>query len=54
MIGALQWTTTLGCFDVISAVMTMSRFRIAPKLGHLDGLKRIYGYLRKFNNGAIR
>jgi len=54
MIGALQWTTTLGRFDILSAVMTMSRFCIAPRSGHLDRLKRIYGYLRKFNNGAIR
>ncbi len=34
--------------------MTMSRFRVAPKRGHLDRLKRIYGYLKKFKNGAIR
>jgi hypothetical protein len=54
MIGALQWAVTLGRFDVCTAVMTMSRFRIAPRTGHLDRLKRIYGYLLKFPNGAIR
>src|SRR5919202_4252209 len=54
MIGALQWTVSLGRFDILSAVMTMSRFRIAPRQGHLDRLKRIYGYLKKFKNGAIR
>ena len=36
MIGALQWTVSLGRFDIFSAVMAMSRFRIAPCVGHLD------------------
>ena len=54
MIGALQWVTTLGRFDVLSAVMTMSRFRAAPRSGHLERLKRIYGYLRRRQDGAIR
>ncbi len=54
MIGALQWVVSLGRFDVMAAVMTMSRFRIAPRIGHLDRLKRVYGYLKKFSNGAIR
>ena len=54
MIGALQWTVTLGRFDIMAAVMTMSRFRIAPRIGHLDRLKRVYGYLKKFRNGDIR
>lgn len=30
MIGALQWTISLGRFDVLAAIMTMSRFRVAP------------------------
>jgi hypothetical protein len=34
--------------------MTLSRFRVAPRQGHLDRLKRIYGYLKKFKQGAIR
>jgi Reverse transcriptase (RNA-dependent DNA polymerase) len=54
MIGALQWVTTLGRFDVLTAVMTMSRFRALPRIGHLTRLKRIYGYLQKFPHGAIR
>jgi hypothetical protein len=54
MMGALQWTVSLGRFDILAAVMTMSRFRIAPRDGHLDRLKRIYGYLKKFKSGTIR
>ena len=45
MIGALQWVVSLGRFDIAVAVMTMSRFRAEPRQGHLDRLKRIYGYL---------
>ena len=54
LIGALQWCVTLGRFDIAVSVMTMSSFRAAPKEGHLERLKRIYGYLRKHPEGAIR
>jgi hypothetical protein len=54
MIGALQWAVSLGRFDIQTAVMTMSRFRAEPRIGHIERLKRIYGYLRKFKHGAIR
>ena len=54
MIGCLQWMISLGRFDIHTATMTMSRFRAAPRKGHLDRLKRIYGYLKKFSSAAIR
>jgi hypothetical protein len=54
MIGCLQWAISLGRFDIQTATMTMSRFRAAPRKGHLDRLKRIYGYLKKFSSAAIR
>jgi hypothetical protein len=54
LIGALQWLITLGRFDILHAVATMGSYRIAPRQGHLDRLKRIYGYIRKFPDGAIR
>ena len=34
--------------------MVMSQFRIAPRIGHMERLKRIFGYLRKYPDGAIR
>jgi hypothetical protein len=34
--------------------MTMSRFRVAPRKGHVERLKRIYGYLKNFRAAAIR
>ena len=54
IIGALQWTITLGRFDVATAVMSMSSFRVAPREGHLERAKRICGYLSKFKNAFIR
>jgi hypothetical protein len=54
MIGALQWCVTLCRYDVHCAVMTMGRFRIAPRYGHLERLKRIYGYLARYPDAAIR
>ena len=53
LIGILQWTITLGRFDVGTAVMTMSSFCVAPCKGHLERLKRICGFLSKFKMAAI-
>ena len=54
LIGELQWCIALGRFDIMTAIMTMGRFRVCPRQGHLDRLKRVYGFLRKFKHGAIR
>ena len=54
LIGTLQWTISLGRFDIATAVMTMSSFRAAPREGHLERLKWICGYLSKFRSSCIR
>jgi Reverse transcriptase (RNA-dependent DNA polymerase) len=54
LIGALQWLVTLGRFDILLGVTTMSSYRAAPRIGHLDRLKRMYGYIKKHPDGAIR
>ena len=54
LIGSMQWAVSLGRIDITTAVMTMSSFRVAPRQGHLDRLKRICGYLLKFKSSAIR
>ena len=54
LIGALQWLITIGRFDVATAVMSLSSFRAAPRRGHLDRVKRIYGYVAKMRYGVIR
>lgn len=54
LIGALQWVVTIGRIDVTTAVMTLSGFRAAPRKGHMDRVKRIYGYLAKMRHAKIR
>ena len=54
MVGCLLWCVTLGRVDIAQAVMTMARFRAAPKIGHLDCLKHMYGYLKKHDSYTIR
>ena len=54
LIGALQWVITLGRFDVAVSIMTMSRFLAEPREGHMDHVKRIYGYLQRFPDAATR
>ena len=54
LIGSLQWLITLGRYDISCAVASMSRFRPAPRAGHLERAKRIYGYVKKFKDAAIR
>jgi hypothetical protein len=36
MIGNLQWMVSIGRFDILTSVMTMSGFRVAPRKGHLE------------------
>jgi hypothetical protein len=50
LIGALQWMISLWRFDVVMAVMTLSGFRVAPRIGHLGCLKRVCGYQCKMKH----
>ena len=50
IVGQLIWLTGLGRFDIAVHVMTMSRFRQLPRVGHLERLKRIIGYLANFTH----
>ena len=54
VIGQLQWAVTLGRYDIQPHVMSMSRFRLAPKIGHLERLRWLLGYLSKIQHFAIR
>jgi hypothetical protein len=40
MIGALQWMVTIGRFDILTAVTTMSSFRAAPRVGHFRKVRK--------------
>ena len=54
LIGQLQWSISLGRFDIATAVMTMSGFRSALRRGHLERTKRIVCYLAKMRHAFIR
>ena len=54
MVGQVQWLVTLGRFDIHAQVATMSRFRAAPRQGHMDRLERIYSYAIRTKDYAIR
>ena len=54
LIGTLQWIITIGRFDVQTAVMTLSSFRAAPRMGHLERTKRIYKYIKNMRYATIR
>ena len=45
---------SIGRFDVQTSVMTLSSFRAAPRRGHLERVKRIFGYLLKMKHAVIR
>ena len=54
MVGQLHWLVTLERFDLHAHVATMSRFRAAPRQGHMDRLKRIYAYVIRTKDYAVR
>ena len=54
LIGSLQWAVSLGRLDIATAVMTLSSFRAAPRVGHLERAKRVCGYLLKMRDASIR
>ena len=54
IVGQLIWLAELGRFDIAVHVMTMSRFRQQHRIGYLERLKKIVGYLSNFPPGAIR
>jgi hypothetical protein len=53
LIEAMQWAISLGRFNITTAVMTLSGFRTAPRIGHLEPVKGVYNYLAKMKHAAI-
>jgi hypothetical protein len=53
LIGSANWGVTLGRFDIQYATQMISRFSMAPREGHLDAMKKVFGYLKKFPEGKI-
>jgi hypothetical protein len=54
MIGSSQWFISLGRFDIATDVVTMEKFCVAPRFGHLRHLKYTHDYFNKFPHTTIR
>ena len=54
LIDAGQCNISIGRFDAQSAFMSMSRYRSAPREGHLERVHRIYRYLCRFQHFKLR
>ena len=54
MVGQLQWAVTLGRYDILAHVMSTSHFRLATKVGLIERMKRIYGYLSRTKDYVLR
>jgi hypothetical protein len=48
IIGTGQWLIVAGRFDLTFAISSLSRFSAAPRKGHLDLARKVFGYLRKY------
>ena len=53
LVGSANWVITLGRFDICYAVQALSRFNMVPRDGHLQAMKRVFGYLKKYNKGRL-
>ena len=53
IIGSCNWLITLGSFDINYATMSLSRFNMAPREGHLKHAKKILGYVKFYKQGRI-
>ena len=47
MIGVLRWAIELGRVDILLEVSLLSTQMASPRLGHLQQLYHIFGYLKK-------
>src|SRR5687768_269871 len=52
LLGMLQWAAALGRIDIMCAVM--GGFRAQPRIGYLDSLKRIFGFLENYKSYSIK
>ena len=51
--GSAIWAITLGRVDVIYATTMLARFNNAPREGHFEAMKRVFGYLKGHLKGKI-
>jgi hypothetical protein len=52
-IGSANREITLGRFDICYAVNSLSRYLCAPRIGHLEAMTKLFGYLMATSTGKI-
>jgi len=53
MVGSANWIVTLGRFDISFALQSLSRFSMAPRIGHLARMKKLFCYLKTRPQGRL-
>ena len=53
LIGILRWAVELGRIDIIVETGMLSRFCVAPRLGHLEQVLHVFAYLKKHDRSAM-
>jgi len=53
LVGSANWMITLGRFDVQYATGANARFSAFPREGHLEAMKRVFGYAKSYPNAQI-
>ena len=53
LVGSANWAVTLGRFDIQYVTQAMSWYSMGPQEGHLNVMKQVFGYLKKFPKGKI-
>jgi len=51
--GSAFWAAALGRYDILYATNTYARYNILPREGHLNGMLRVFGYLKTFKKAKL-
>ena len=54
LIGSLQWNVSIRRINIATAVMSLSSYRSDPRIGHLERVKKVMGYLSKMKEAKLR
>ena len=53
LIGILRWAIELGRIDIYTETAVMSQYSASPRIGHLEGLYHIFGYLAQHEKSRL-
>ncbi len=53
LVGSANWYITLGRFDIAYATQSLACFAMAPQVGYLKRMMRVFGYLKTHPEGKI-